>query len=357
MPATGKGARLFLRKRQGRAPVYVILETGQPERSTGTAHLPSAQRQLTEHLLGRGGAAAGITRTPDQMPIADALAIYQTDRLPETRDPGRGHYAIRALLAFWADLTVGAIKGATCRRYAAQRQAADGTIRRELTTLSAAIRFCEAEGHLTHAPRVTMPSRPETPQRALTRAEAARMLAAARGQAPHVARFIIVSLYSGTRSAATMALRLDAPSLSSGWFDLDAGVLYRRGRAEGESHKRRPPVRMPRQLLAHARRWHQIGLARPVEWRGREIHSIRSAWASVVQRAQLGWKPTPHTLKHTAITWAIESGMSITDAAEYFGTSAATIERVYWHRSPHYQSAAVAALEGPRRIRSPRAAE
>ena len=95
----------------------------------------------------------------------------------------------------------------------------------------------------------------------------------------------------------------------------------------------------------------------PVEWRGREIHSMRSAWASVVQRAQLGWKPTPHTLKHTAITWAIESGMSITDAAEYFGTSAATIERVYWHRSPHYQSAAVAALEGPRRIRSPRAAE
>ena len=105
------------------------------------------------------------------------------------------------------------------------------------------------------------------------------MLAAARGQAPHVARFIIVSLYSGTRSAATMALRLDAPSLSSGWFDLDAGVLYRRGRAEGESHKRRPPVRMPRELLAHARRWHQIGLARPVEWRGREIHSMRSAWA------------------------------------------------------------------------------
>ena len=92
MPATGKGARLYLRKRQGRAPVYVILETGQPERSTGTAHLPSAQRQLTEHLLGRGGDAAGITRTPDQMPIADALAIYQRDRLPETRDPGRGHY-------------------------------------------------------------------------------------------------------------------------------------------------------------------------------------------------------------------------------------------------------------------------
>ena len=26
------------------------------------------------------------------MPIADALAIYQTDRLPETRDPGRGHW-------------------------------------------------------------------------------------------------------------------------------------------------------------------------------------------------------------------------------------------------------------------------
>lgn len=346
MPAPGKGPRLYLRRRAGRAPVYVVLQTGQPERSTGTAHLPSAQRALAEIIMGGGGESA--TRTPDQMRIADALAVYARDHLPTTKDPARGDHAIRALDAFWGHLPVSAIKGATCRRYGAQRGAATGTIRRELTVLSAAVRFCEAEGHLTTAPRVTLPARPETPQRALTRAEAAKLLAAARGKAPHVARFILVSLYTGTRAAATMALRLDAPSLSSGWFDLESGVLYRRGRAEGESHKRRPPVRMPRQLIGHARRWRAMGLARAVEWRGREIHTMRSAWAGVVARAGLGWVPTPHTLKHTAITWAIEAGMTIADAADYFGTGAATIERVYWHRSPQYQTAAVAALESPR---------
>ncbi|MFQ1702895.1 hypothetical protein ACJ5NV_20140, partial [Loktanella agnita] len=29
----------------------------------------------------------------------------------------------------------------------------------------------------------------------------------------------------------------------------------------------------------------------------------------------LDWRPTPHSLKHTAITWAIQNGASIVDAA------------------------------------------
>ena len=349
MPAPGKGPRLYLRRRPGRAPVYVILATGRPEISTGTGHLPSAQRQLAEFMLGGGGSQPGASRTPDTMTVGEALGIYQREHVPTTKDPARSEHASRALVRFWGALPVSSIKGATCRRYAAQRGVAVGTIRRELTTLSAAVRFCEAEGHLTTAPRVRLPPRPESPQRALTRPEAARLLNAARQRAPHIARFMLVALYTGTRSAATMALRLDAPSLSSGWFDLDAGVLYRRGRAEGETHKRRPPVRMPRQLIGHARRWRGLGLARAVEWRGREIRSIRSAWAGVVAQAGLDWTPTPHTLKHTAITWAIEAGMPIADAASYFGTSAATIERVHWHRSPHFQHAAVATLESPRK--------
>jgi hypothetical protein len=79
--------------------------------------------------------------------------------------------------------------------------------------------------------------------------EAARLLKAAwrlrqpwRGQpsdrptAQHVARFILVALYTGTRAAAICSAPL-APNAGAGFIDLDNGVFYRR------PHRRRPPSR------------------------------------------------------------------------------------------------------------------
>ena len=56
---------------------------------------------------------------------------------------------------------------------------------------------------------------------------------------------------------------------------------------------------------------------------------------------------TPHILKHTAITWAMQNGSSKEDAASFFSTSTDTIERTYWHHSPHAQESAVSALDSP----------
>ena len=218
-------------------------------------------------------------------------------------------------------------------------------MRRELGCLQAALRHCHREGYLLDAPSVTLPDRPPTRQRAMTRQEAARLLRAARALGvPHVARFILVALYTGTRKEAIFQLRLDGPSMVGGWFDLERGVLHRRGQGERETTKRRPPVKLPRQMIAHARRWRACGAVWAVEWRGARVGSIKTAWRKVAVAAGLEWV-TPHTLKHTAITWAIASGASISDAAGFFGTSAETIERVYWDASPDFQRGAVEAME------------
>jgi len=55
---------------------------------------------------------------------------------------------------------------------------------------------------------------------------------------------------------------------------------------------------------------------------------------------------TPHTLKHTAITLAIQDGMEIAAAAEYFSTSVATIESYYWHHSPKHQESQKTIMSG-----------
>jgi len=278
------------------------------------------------------------------MTIAEVLDIYGREHAPTTADPARIGYAIDALLPFWGQQPVSAVKGATCRLYVKQRSVEPGTSRRELGALGAALRFCEREGYLVSAPKVTLPAKPQTKQRAMTRDEVARLLWAAR-HTRHLAHFILIASYTGTRKEAILGLRLDGPALDGGYFDFEQGLIYRMGAAERATHKRRTPVRMPRQLLAHAQRWHGRGDTWAVEFRGARVGDIKTAWNKAVKKADLGWNPTPHTLKHTAITWAVQGGASLVDAAGFFATSVETIERVYWHHSPRFQDGAVIAME------------
>lgn len=338
MPAKAKGARLYLRKRAGRDPVFVIRDTGQPERSTGTADRGEAERRLAEYIAERDLRKG--PHTSEGMTVAAALDIYGTDHAPHTADPARIGYAIDALLPFWGALTVSAVKGETCRRYAAQRRAASGTIRRELGTLQAALRYCEAEGYLIHAPRVTLPPRSAPKDRWLTVSEAARLLRAA---PQHLRRFILIGLYTGTRRDAILALGWE-PHPGGGWIDLEAGVLYRRG-GRAETKKRQPPARLPGKLLAHCRRWKRQGGRWVIERRGARVGSIKTAWNATVRRANLdGQGITPHTLRHTAITWAMQRGVRIEDASGYFGVSPEELRRTYWHHHPDFQTAAADAM-------------
>lgn len=347
MPMPAKGARLAQRKRKGREPVWVIKDTGGVEISTSTSNRNAAETALAEYIASK--ARAGGPVAADEMTVAEVLDIYGREHAPTVAAPERLGYAMAALLPFWGSLPVSAIKGATCRLYATKRGRSAGTIRRELNTLSAALNHCAREGYLLTAPPVTMPPSPETNQRALTRDEAAKLIRSARRRgAKHVAQFIIVSLYTGTRKDAALRLRLEGPCTTGGWFDLDARLLYRRGEGERVTNKRRTPARIPRQLAAHARRWKANGQIYAIEYQGSRIADLKTAFAKAAKDAGLGWVPTPHTLKHTAITWAIQGGASITDAAGFFATSIETIERTYWHLSPDFQAGAVEAMERKR---------
>lgn len=295
----------------------------------------------------------------------EVLAVYGEEHAPYTAAPERIGHAIDALLTFWSGKPVAAIKGSTCRLYGKSRKKKQGgqmvpvkpgTLRRELNVLQAALNHCEREGHLLSVPRVTLPAKEETGQRAMTRSEVAALLLACRRLTMtrkdldyrYVTHFIIASIYSGTRKSAALNLRLSGPATTGGWLDLDAGLLFRKGTEEVATNKRRSPAKLPRQMLAHARRWARLGDTWVVQYKGGRVADLKTAWKRVVAEADLGWNPTPHTLKHTAITWAIQGGASLADAAGYFSTSIETIERVYWHLSPHFQEGAVAAIEGRR---------
>ena len=138
MPMPTKGARLFLRKRKGREPVYVIKDTGNVERSTGTDDRRQAEIQLSDHIAQK--TRSGGSARPEAVSIAEVLAIYGEEHAPTVASPRSQGLAIAALLPFWGAKMVSEVKGETCRRYAKTRKhhqtglpIAPGTIRRELT--------------------------------------------------------------------------------------------------------------------------------------------------------------------------------------------------------------------------------
>lgn len=407
MPRPSKGPRLYLRRgridaRTGRTLGDVwFIRDGAVERSTGcgAGQQSAAERALGDYIAEKFVAPplkADSRRDPAQVLVAEVVAFYSQDKAAVSGlDAATFDRFIANLLAWWGDKTLVDVKRSTCQAYAKHRQAqpdarykdptkaprvSSETARRELEVLSAAIGYWHGEDTLKTRPVVWLPDKPESPRDALTRAQAARLLKAAlgfrrdaegrwtrlstsaRANRAHLRRFILIGLYTGTRHSAMRAL-LWEESLHHAWVDLDKGMIYRRGRGERETTKRRPVVKLPPRLLAHMRRWRQLDLKAVREVRDDEgqmvkrsptavLHhggeaiagKIRTGFEGCVRDAGLPPEVTPHWMRHTAATWLMESGVEMWDAAAYLGMSVATLEKHYGHHRPDYQSNARRAL-------------
>ena len=244
-----------------------------------------------------------------------------------------------------------AINGERCREYARKRSTPLAA-REDLSVLRAAINYHRSEGHCDKIVSVVLPEKAVPRERWCTRSEIARLLWTAwrfrevqkgrptdRRSRRHIAKFVLVAIYSGTRAAAVCGAALE-PTEGKGWIDLDKGIFYRRPAGLRETKKRRPPVPLPRRLLAHLRRWKRLGQTHAVEWNGRAVKDCDKAFRNVALDARLP-DVTPHILRHTAATWLMQLGAPKGETAEYLGMSEKQLEDVYGHHHPDY-------LLGPR---------
>jgi integrase len=169
----------------------------------------------------------------------------------------------------------------------------------------------------------------------------------------HLARFILVGLYTGTRHSAICSAAFET-AIGRGHIDLDSGVFYRQRQGSKQTKKRQPPVRLPERLLAHLRRWRRLGIARHavVEWNGKPVASVRKSFETAVVAAKVERHLTPHVLRHTAATWAMQSGCDIWAAAGWLGMSPEVLERVYGHHHPDFQREVAEKVSGQKRDRN-----
>jgi integrase len=230
------------------------------------------------------------------------------------------------------------------------------TAKRELVTLSAALNFCVENKKLSKAPVISLPEVASRRDTFLTRTEIARLLWGALGWRwnerdgkfgkrnrhrihRHVARFILIYYYTATRHDAVLRLGWMA-STSGGWFDIDAGVLYRRPLDAVETNKKKKPCVIPEELMRHLPRWKRLTVRHVIERHGKPISGqLRRAFAGAVMMAGLPADVTPHLLKHSCITHMLQNGKSTWDVAGHVGTSEKVIRDNYGHHAQLHQRA------------------
>jgi integrase len=122
-------------------------------------------------------------------------------------------------------------------------------------------------------------------------------------------------------------------------FSTVAGVGAR------ETKKRQPPIRLPDRLLAHLRRRHQLGLSRSaiVEFDGAPVARVSKGFRHAAADAGLNGV-TPHTLRHTAATWAMQGSADLWEAAGYLGMTAQMLEERYGQLRPDHGAGVEKAL-------------
>jgi integrase len=372
MPPRAKPPRLYLRRRSGRGSVWVIRDGGHESSTAAPAADRGAAEKALADYIGRKHRPDFGRGDPHHVKIADVLAEYAEKRGPKTRRGDLIDAAAGKLDEFFGERTVATITAGACDEYVAWRTAQtdaraksggrpikEGSARRELGVLLAATRWCWKEGKLDRPIAVSMPPQGDPRERHLTRTEAATLLAAALGwhRGPdgrwrrnharinrHLARFILIGLYTGTRHDAILRLQW-LPNTEGGWIDLDARVLHRRPQAAKDKGKRRPALPVPPRLLPHLARWKRLTARFVIEWMGKPIASQeRRAFAGARALAGLGPDVTPHVLRHTCATWLLQRGVSVYDVAGVIGASENVVRRTYGHHAQDHLRAAVAAF-------------
>jgi integrase len=361
MPEAAKGPRLWLRRERRdesgavtHPAVWYIRDDGRYQASTGCRldHRERAEQLLAEYIARkRLETTPRSPREPSAIPVADVISRYLRDVLATKTKPKEAAQRARALLAFFGTKTLADVNGDSCCGYAAQRST-DSMARRELEDLRGAINHHRQEGLCSQVVEVVLPPERPARERWLTRSEAARILWAAwryreiqkgkrtdRRSRQHIAKFILVALYTGTRAGAVCGAALQQ-TVGRGWIDVERGVFYRRPPRRLETKKRQPPVPLPPGLLAHLRRWERNGQRFAVEWNRMPVSDVHKALGNVVADAGLGLDVMPHTLRHTAATWLMQAGVDIWEAAGYVGMTVEMLSDRYGHHHPDHLSGA-----------------
>lgn len=268
--------------------------------------------------------------------VADIMKLYLEEKDGTATSAQRLRDAWKPLEPVFGHLRPDQIDRVLSRAYAAKRRREgrqDGTIRKELATLRAALRW-----HDKATPAVVeLPRMPAPKDRVLSRDEVERLIESA--DAFHVKLAIRLLWATGARKEAILSLRWEQ-------VDFARGLIRLRDDADAKRRKNRATVPMgdkARALLLEAKAGALTDYV--IEWAGKPVRSIRTGFDRAAERAKL-IDVSPHVLRHSAAVAMAEAGIPMAEIAQYLGHSDVSVTyRVYARYSPDHLRRAASVLD------------
>jgi integrase len=300
-------------------------ENGRTKRaSTRTADRGEAEAILAAfRLVQASGPIEDLT-------VAQVLEWYwETYASTELMRPDNTDLAIRNLKPFFGT-TLAAECGIGKQQAYVDAKRAQGygeeSIRRDLSTLSAAFRRAEKHEKLSRAPPALTLTPAPPRERWLTRSEVARLFWAMRDKrSRHVLLFARLALYTGARTGAILDLTWDRVNFSTGLIDFRVP-----GRKETKKRRTIAPMAHLRRALLQAKKRSKTKYV--IEYRNQRVDRIYRAFVNRAARVGLE-DVSPHVLRHSFATWAVQKGAPIYMVGKALGqTVASTTERYAKHR-------------------------
>jgi integrase len=325
-------------------------------RSMGTKDKDLARERM-KHFVARMCAPKKAEK--GQLLMSAVLSQYWDDVGSEAKSGKVAKRAFEFLLNYYRDSTVADItkkSNKQCEKDMRAKGWSNATINRYRNFLRSALNHAVDSEDLVAAPKIPMLQEPPARNRWLTRKEAGTLLREARHNYP-LRLFILIGLYSAARHEAILSLTWDR-------IDFEKGVIdFRRYDAKGnllpETKKRRPNAPAAKRLMTFL--WYawvrEQRLAKlqgrkiiphVITYRGEAVQSVLQSFGEACGRAGLVGA-TPHTMKHTRITWLLRARVPVFQVSHLTATSVPTIMKVYGH---HIQEDLAEAANAVRSVRS-----
>ena len=311
--------------------------------SCNTTNKSEAEKALARHLL------KAAEEAPRDTSVVTILSTYQTEHVDEkVVDKTRQEDCIKVLTSGLGKYDVASLTPDVMKKYRDDRKAGrvngrevqDGTLRRELNCLVAAINHAVTYKRLDakDAPTIILPDAPPPKDRWLTEEQLNHFIKSAYDAYPgerlsRIYRFIVIASETASRKTAVQNLLWSQ-------VDLSRGLIHFQNDGNQRTNKRRVAVPMSELCLSVMKRSYDEKTQD--EWVLDTPYSIQHHFDAVKVLAGFGYEGvTPHTLRHTWATLAAQAGVPLFEVAGVMGDTLSTVVRVYAHHCPDHLRGAV----------------
>ncbi len=300
--------------------------------STGTKDEAAAKRCLADYL-------DGLSSLPEknEVTVNDAINIYLKEKehkvaMGEMRDSNFAKLSnfFKQPRLLLGDLFTRQINRNVCRHYIERRvrmnpDISSSTIRTELAHLRSALSFCFKEGHIYNDFMFYLPKASAPRQRILTLAEIRKILIYRSDS--HIRRFCIIALCTGQRAGAILELTFDRVDFDKGVLDFSDAFV---------SNKKRGIVYMNSLLrleLESARASNTSEYV--IEYKGNGVKCVKNSLKTLFRNLGIEGA-SAHTLKHTAVSLFMNSGVSSSELSLMINTTEQTLSKHYSKAIPDF---------------------